>query len=102
MKDTETVAKAELDPRFSGILDATPVGNYTEPVEIPTGWVIIKVDDRKESEPIPFNDARTKIYNTLLQERAEKYQKTFLEDLRKQSYVVITQTSAANANNSDH
>jgi peptidyl-prolyl cis-trans isomerase SurA len=102
VKDTETVAKAELDPRFSGILDATSVGAFTEPVEIPTGWVIIKVDDRKESQPIPFDDARTKIYNTLLQERAEKYQKTFLEDLRKQSYVVVNQTSAANANNSDH
>ena len=102
VKDTETVAKAELDPRFSGILDATSVGAFTEPVEIPSGYVIIKVDDRKESQPIPFDEARSKIYNNLLQDRAEKYQKSFLEDLRKQSYVVVNQAPAANANNSDH
>jgi peptidyl-prolyl cis-trans isomerase SurA len=88
------VAKADLDPRFSGILDATSVGSFTEPVEIPDGWVIIKVEDRKEAEPISFEDARAKIYNILLQERAEKYQKSFLDDLRKQSYVVIKQASS--------
>lgn len=88
------VSKAELDPRFSGILDATSVGSFTEPVDIPTGWLIIKVEDRKESQPIPLEEARAKIYNVLLQERAEKYQKSFLEDLRKQSYVVVKQASS--------
>jgi peptidyl-prolyl cis-trans isomerase SurA len=94
MEDSVEVSKTELDPRFSGILDATSVGAYTEPVEITTGWLIIKVEERRESEPIPYEEARAKIYNLLLQQRAEKFQKSFLEDLRKQSYVVIKQTSS--------
>lgn len=100
--ETIEVAKEDLDARFSGILDATPVGAYTEPVEIPEGWLIIKIEERKETQPISLEEARGKIYNVLLQERAEKYQKSFLEDLRKQSYVVIHQASSANANNSNH
>jgi hypothetical protein len=40
---------------------------------------------------IPLEEARGRIYNQLLQTRAEKYQKSFMEDLKKQSYVVINQ-----------
>ncbi len=36
-----------------------------------------------------MEEARGKIYNQLLQSRADKYQKSFMEDLRKQNYVVL-------------
>ena len=82
-------AQSEIDPHLAKILDKTPVGSATDPMETGEGWLVLKVDDRKEAKVVSLDEARGKIYNFLLQERAEKYQKSFLDDLRKQSYVVV-------------
>ncbi len=87
--DAADFSAADLDPRFVEILNQTPVNSFTDLIEAGTGWLILKVEDRKEAHPISFEEARGRIYNELLQQRAEKYQKSFLDDLRKQSYVVI-------------
>jgi peptidyl-prolyl cis-trans isomerase SurA len=84
--------KADIDPKIASVLDATKVGEYSDPLEITSGWLILKVEERKEPELIAMEEARGKIYNQLLQTRAEKYQKSFMEDLRKQNYVVINQS----------
>jgi len=92
--DPTDLSVTELDPKFVEVLEATQVGAFTDLLETPTGYLILKVERRKEAEPTPFEEARGRIYNLLLQQRAEKYQKSFLEDLRKQSYVVIHQPSS--------
>jgi peptidyl-prolyl cis-trans isomerase SurA len=90
--DSVEYTKADIDPKISSILDKTKVGDYSDPLEITSGWSILKVEEKKEPSVIPLEDARSKIYNQLLQSRAEKYQKSFMEDLRKQNYVVINQS----------
>jgi peptidyl-prolyl cis-trans isomerase SurA len=84
-------AKEDIDAKIASILDSTEVGSYSDPVEISSGYMIFKVEERKEPTLIPLEEARGRIYNQLLQTRAEKYQKSFMEDLKKQSYVVINQ-----------
>lgn len=86
------LTRHEMDPRFVKMIDATESGSYTDAIEISTGYMILKVEERKPPETVPFEEARGKIHNLLLQERSEKYQQNFFEDLRKQSYVVIKQT----------
>ncbi len=83
--------KSDIDPKIAAILDGIEVGSYSDPVETSTGYSIFKIEERTEPELIPLEQARGKIYNQLLQQRAEKYQKSFMEDLKKQSYVVINQ-----------
>lgn len=83
--------QSEIDPKLAATISATAAGSYSDPIEIPSGWLILNVEERKEAAPIPLEDARGRIYNLLLQGDAEKYQQSFLEDLRKQSYVVISQ-----------
>jgi peptidyl-prolyl cis-trans isomerase SurA len=90
--DPVEYTKEDIDPKIASVLDATKVGEYSEPVEITSGWSILRVEERKEPELIAMEEARSKIYNQLLQSRAEKYQKSFMEDLRKQNYVVINQS----------
>lgn len=90
--ETADFARSDIEEKLAAKIDKVAVGEVSDPIEIQRGWLIIKIEERRESKPIPFEDARSKIYNALLQERAEKYQKSFLEDLRKQSYVVINQT----------
>jgi len=87
--ESAEVSAAELDPKIAKVLDQTAVGAYTELVEVPSGWAIFLVENRTEAKPIGFEEARGQIYNLLLQERAQKYQKSFLEDLRKQNFVVV-------------
>jgi peptidyl-prolyl cis-trans isomerase SurA len=93
MKEDESavVTASELDSKIAKILGETAVGSYTDLVEVPSGWAIFLVEDRTDPKPISLEEARTQIYNVLLQERAEKYQKSFMDDLRKQSFVVIHQ-----------
>jgi len=91
LKESESTefAQSEIDPRLAEILNQTPAGSTTDPLETGEGWLVLKVEERKDAKPVSLEEARGKIYNFLLQERAEKYQKSFLEDLRKQSYVVV-------------
>lgn len=98
MKSDESVdvTASELDSRIAKVLDETAVGSYTELVEVPSGWAIFLIEGRTEPTPTPFEEARGQIYNTILQERAEKYQKSFMEDLRKSNYVVINQPAQTN------
>jgi peptidyl-prolyl cis-trans isomerase SurA len=91
--DPVEYTKADIDPKIVSVLDATKVGEYSDPVELTSGWSILKVEERKDPELIAMEEARGKIYNQLLQSRAEKYQKSFMEDLRKQNYVLINQSS---------
>lgn len=79
----------ELNPKFLEAIQKTTVESFTDPIQTSNGWSVLKVEGRKESKPIPYEDARSKIYQILLEERAGKYQKSFLEDLRKHSYVEV-------------
>ena len=81
----------EIEPKLVDTIQSTPAGSFTEPMEITNGWLILNVEERKDAQPLPLEEARGRIYNLLLQQNSEKYQQSFLEDLRKQSYVVITQ-----------
>jgi len=90
--DPVEYTKEDIDPKIASLLDETKVGEYSEPLEITSGFSILKVEEKKEPELIAMEEARSKIYNQLLQSRAEKYQKSFMEDLRKQNYVVINQS----------
>jgi len=91
LKESESAefAQSEIDPRLADILDKTPVGSATDAMETEDGWLVLRVEDRQDAKPVSLEEARGKIYNFLLQERADKYQKSFMEDLRKQSYVVV-------------
>jgi peptidyl-prolyl cis-trans isomerase SurA len=90
VEEAAEFAESEMSDVFVSAIKDVAVGSFSDPQEITTGYLILKVDARNDPQPIPFEEARGKIYNQLLSERSDKYQKTFLDDLRKQSYVVIT------------
>src|SRR5262245_46720060 len=70
--DPTEYTKEDIDPKIASVLDATKVGEYSDPLEITSGYLILKVEERKEPELIAMEEARSKIYNQLLQSRAEK------------------------------
>jgi peptidyl-prolyl cis-trans isomerase SurA len=93
MDESTEISASELDPKITKILEATAPGSYTDLIEVPSGYAVFLMEERKDAKPIPIEDARGQIYNILLQERAEKYQKSFMDDLRKQSYIVVNKTT---------
>jgi peptidyl-prolyl cis-trans isomerase SurA len=90
--ESAELTSSELDPKVSEELEKTGTGAYTDLIELPSGYAIFLIEDRKESKPTPMEEARGQIYNVILQERAEKYQKSFMDDLRKQSFIVVNST----------
>ena len=94
VEDSTELKDEDLSQKFVDVIRKTPVGSFSDPVETEFGWTILKVEERKEAKPLPYDDARSKIYNTLLQQRSEKYEKSFLEDLRKHSYIVINPSAS--------
>lgn len=89
VSDSADLEEKDLNPKFVEALKNVAAGSFTDPIETSNGWSILKVESRTESKPVSYEDARGQIYQTILQERADKYQKSFLEDLRKHSYVEI-------------
>lgn len=83
--------QTEIDPKVADVIKSTAAGAYSDPIEIPSGWLILNVEERKDAAPISLEDGRGRIYNLLLQQSADKYQQSFLDDLKKQSYVVVNQ-----------
>ena len=92
VSDSTELSASELDPKVNEVLEKTAPGSYTDLIEVPSGFAIFLVEDRKESKPVPLEEARGKVYNVILQERAEKYQKSFMDDLRKQSFIVVNRS----------
>lgn len=87
--DSAELQDEDVNPSFLEAIKGLTAGSFTDPIQTTNGWSVLKIEDRKEAKPIAYEEARGKIYQSLLQERAEKYQKSFLQDLRKHSYVVV-------------
>lgn len=69
----------QMVPEFEKAAFALGVGEYTkEPVQTQFGWHVIKVEDRRETQPPSLEEARPQIEKELSQELV----RDFLSDLR--------------------
>lgn len=77
-----------LDPQFEAVMNQLKPGQISEPVKTQFGWHIVQVLERKSSknnQAYLQNQARQILYQQKLQEAV----KTWLQQLRKQSYIKI-------------
>ncbi|GAB7021864.1 peptidylprolyl isomerase [Salidesulfovibrio brasiliensis] len=59
-----------MDPNFEQAAFDLKVGEISEPVKTPFGWHIIKLEERKEANKLPFDEVKGRIKTTLAQEKA--------------------------------
>jgi peptidyl-prolyl cis-trans isomerase C len=73
-------------PQIANVLVTLSKGQVSPaPIQMPQGWYLIKLEDKKSSKPPTFEQAKAVIRNSLLQ----KKQYEFLSQLRQSSNIVV-------------
>lgn len=79
-------------PEFEQAVFAMDVGTYSrEPVQTQFGWHVIKVEDRRMSEPPSFDEVKEQLRSQLADEAVQ----AVIADLRKDAKVEITEAGKA-------
>ena len=87
--DIGTYKKGEMDKNLEQAVENLEEGDLTSWIDVPTGWFLLKLDEKTESRLKEFEDVKKEIENQLfLQEQQVRIQ-DYLEDLKKRSYINI-------------
>lgn len=82
----------QMVPEFSAAAQALEPGSFTEePVKTQFGWHVIKLEDRRKSEPPSFESSKQKLSAEMTQE----YIKSILDNLRSSAEIARFDLSGA-------
>lgn len=81
----------ELREEVEAAISNIKVGEVTEPIRIQDGFQIVRLDDRKLPQALPYEDARVQNYigRQLTMERGEEARKKYLKRLREEAFIKI-------------
>ena len=79
-------SRGRMVPVFEKTAFETPVGEVALPVKSRFGWHVIKVTDKRDRKPPPFETLKDRIVTRLMQDRA----KALADELRKKAQVEYT------------
>ena len=81
--------KGDLAKVFEDAVWDLPKGTVTQPISIPTGFEILKVDDHTKSGLEPLSDAKPEIENILYGPKMQPKVREYLTALRKTAFLQI-------------
>jgi parvulin-like peptidyl-prolyl isomerase len=81
--------KEELQKIFIDAVWNLPKGGVTQPIKIPTGYEIFRVDDHTKAGLEPLSDAKPEIENILYGPKMEPKVREYLTELRKTAFLQI-------------
>ncbi|MCI0339381.1 MAG: peptidyl-prolyl cis-trans isomerase [Acidobacteria bacterium] len=81
----------DLTPEVKTVVENAPVGTVSDPVKLENGYYIFRVDERKETKQLGFEEERVQEYiaRTLVQQRSEKQIEEYLAKLRDEAFIEI-------------
>ncbi len=82
----------EYDPAFEKTLNATEIGEISEPVKSTFGWHIVEVLDRR-NEDVSQEEQKNRAYQIIYERKFEQELESTLIELRAEAYVDIKLTS---------
>ncbi|QEK13650.1 peptidylprolyl isomerase [Crassaminicella thermophila] len=74
--------KGQMVPEFEKTAFELEVGAISEPVKTQFGYHIIKVEDKKDSTVMPFEQVQKQIENYILRSKQDEKYKTYTDQLR--------------------
>lgn len=80
----------QMVPTFETVMNATPVGQVSEPFQSQFGWHILRIEDRRTEDvgsAVIENQAR----NTIRQRRFNEELENWLREIHSQAYIEIKQ-----------
>jgi parvulin-like peptidyl-prolyl isomerase len=98
-----TFKAGELNEAITAAISTLKVGEVTEPIRQQDGFLIIRVDDRKEATVRPFEspEVQNAIGRCATMERAEQERKKYLKKLRDEAFVEVNKDYAPTQAKSD-
>lgn len=81
--------KGDLNSSIEDAVWKLPKGGVTQPIKIPTGWEVFKVDDHTTAGLEPLADAKPEIENILYGPKMEPKVREYLTSLRKTAFLQI-------------
>jgi parvulin-like peptidyl-prolyl isomerase len=95
--------KGDLNSEIENAVWNAPKGSVTQPIKLPTGYEIFKIDDHTKAGLEPVADAKPEIENILYGPKMQPKMREYLTGLRKQAFLQIkpgyTDTGAAPGQN---
>ena len=81
--------KGELSAEIEAAVWSKPKGFITQPIKLPTGFDIFRVDDHTKQGLAPLTDVKSDIENQLYGPKMQPKVREYLTDLRKQAFLQI-------------
>jgi parvulin-like peptidyl-prolyl isomerase len=77
--DLGYVPEGQLNPEFEKVVNGLEIGQRSKPFETDLGWHIVVVDDRRDSQAMPFTQVTPIIRQKLEQQTVQKYLESSLD-----------------------
>ncbi len=85
------IALDQLRPEFKERIDKMNVGDFSEVIEVPNGFYLIKLEGRAEASNALLNEVKDRIYQDIFENKFRERFKSWIENLRKKAYVEVKQ-----------
>jgi peptidyl-prolyl cis-trans isomerase SurA len=87
--DLGTFKKGELEKSLEEAVSKIKPAERTPWLGVKNGWYLIRLDEKKDSRQLSFEESRKAIEEKIYNERKQKKLEEFLKNLREKSYVKI-------------
>jgi len=87
--DIGTYKKGDMDKTLEQAVANLEEGNLSSWVKIPSGWFLLKLDEKTESQLRPFEEVKKDIENELFMQEQQVKIQTYIADLKKRSFINI-------------
>jgi parvulin-like peptidyl-prolyl isomerase len=81
--------KGELDPRIEALVWDKPRGHVTDPIEVPAGWLILRVDEHFREGQATLEEVENEIRDRLFMPQFEPKVREYLTQLRMDAFLEI-------------
>lgn len=85
----DPATKGQLRPELENAVWSQPKGFVTDPIKMPNGFLILKVDDHQKAGLASFEEVENEIQNKLLQPRLTPALRAYLTKLRESAFLEI-------------
>lgn len=83
------VRQGELLAPIERAIVTLEVGRFSEPVETPEGFHIIRLDEKKPPQFRPFAEVKVEIQNLVYRQKSEDVYQLWIADLKNKAYIEV-------------
>lgn len=87
--DLGWVRKGTMPVDLERMAFATPTGKHSGLVRARTGWIILKVEDRRVANAPALADVKDRIREKLSMQQAETYRKQYIDELKREATIEL-------------